>query len=160
MKLKGINPFEQHVEKLVLGLVSVVFLGVLAMQFLYSPNQVDIGGGKRVPPQNIYVELGREADQLLGQIEDPDPQPPEMEVPQLAAEFDAKLNGSTMVEPRRVAALGRGVEIEIPDAVGGTGPVMPMRVHGDGAAGRRGALGHAGSVLHRGVPGVSRVHAA
>ena len=33
MKLKGINPIEQHVEKIVLAVVGIVFVGVLALQF-------------------------------------------------------------------------------------------------------------------------------
>src|SRR4051812_31421349 len=50
MKLKGVNPIEQHVEKIVLVTVSGVFLLVVAAQFLYEPNKVKVGSAAPVPP--------------------------------------------------------------------------------------------------------------
>ena len=75
MKLKGINPIERHVEKIVLGLVFVALLAALAMQFLLKPNQVDVGAGRAVAPENIYLELAKEAEQLKGKIDDRSPSP-------------------------------------------------------------------------------------
>ena len=72
MKLKGINPLEQHVEKIVLGLVALVFVGVLAVQFLVSPNSVDYDG-QPIPPDQVLTRLGDKAKGVLASMNDPDP---------------------------------------------------------------------------------------
>ncbi|MBY0260822.1 MAG: hypothetical protein K2Q20_00660, partial [Phycisphaerales bacterium] len=43
MRLKGINPLEQHAEKAFLGLFLVAGLGVLAWQFVGKENTVKVG---------------------------------------------------------------------------------------------------------------------
>ncbi len=67
MKLKGISLFEQHVEKLVLGLFTAVAVVLFVLQFA-SPNTVEIGG-KDFAPEQIGGEIGRLATQKLGRIE-------------------------------------------------------------------------------------------
>ena len=91
MKLKGINPIEQHVEKLVLGVVAVVLLGVIAMQFVLSPNNVEVGSGRTVPPQNIYVELESEAAGLQSQVNDSEPALPDVGEVDLLNRYQAAL---------------------------------------------------------------------
>jgi len=44
MRPKGIKPFEQHVEKIVLGVVSAIFLVVLITQLTSPPLEVEIAG--------------------------------------------------------------------------------------------------------------------
>ena len=49
MKLKGVNQFEQHIEKIVLGVVFLILLGVIALQFVTTPNNIE-DGGRSIPP--------------------------------------------------------------------------------------------------------------
>jgi len=131
MKLKGINPIEKNIEKIVLGAVFLVLLAALAMQFLLKPNQVDVGGGKSVPPENIYLELANEAQQLKGKIHDAAPSLPGVQKTDLLDRYRTALDSSaTGVGPfpplvQGVDVLG-GVEVA-PDIAAG-GPVMTPRV--------------------------------
>lgn len=54
MKLKGISWFEQHVEKIVLGTVAAIFLGVVALQLMWQPNRVTVGKGDPLPPGEAF----------------------------------------------------------------------------------------------------------
>ena len=102
MKLKGINPIEQHVEKIVLGVVFLVLLGVVTMQFLYQPNKIDVGGGRTVPPDQVYEPLKQQAATLQAQISEPDPQLPEVGQIDLAEAYErAAQNG--LNAPTRLA---------------------------------------------------------
>lgn len=76
MKLKGINPVEQHVEKVVVVLAVLVLLAVIAQQFLTSPNDVKIGNDV-VSPANAYQPVKRAASVLKGQLESERPELPE-----------------------------------------------------------------------------------
>ena len=98
MKLKGINPVEQHAEKIVLALVSVVFLGVLAMQFLHQPNRVKVGTAL-VPPDQAFAEVEKQANSIRGRITDPDVELPEVKAISIASEFEAKIKGPQVVRP-------------------------------------------------------------
>ena len=72
MKLKGVNAFEQHVEKIVLVAVSVVFLVVLATQFLLEPNRVKITGAKEpLPPGKAFLAVESKAKELQAQMTPP-----------------------------------------------------------------------------------------
>lgn len=110
MKVKGMNPIEQHVEKIVLALVALVLLGVLAMQFLTQPNQVDVGE-RTVPPQNVYVELQRQAENLDSQLKDASPALPEVRATDLVQRYDQALSQATDSTLALTAPLGRGVDI-------------------------------------------------
>jgi hypothetical protein len=85
MKTKGIGFFEQNVEKLVVALVGIIFLGVLAMQFLFEPNQVTVGKGDPVPPARAYGPVEARAQQLSAELDRTDvsgllPTPPQADV--------------------------------------------------------------------------------
>ncbi|MCC6428539.1 MAG: hypothetical protein IT435_17185 [Phycisphaerales bacterium] len=69
MKLKGISAVEQHFEKAVVGGVGLVFLGVLAMQFLTQPNMVTIGRNQPVPPGEAYRPVEEAARALQGRLD-------------------------------------------------------------------------------------------
>lgn len=77
MKLKGINPFEQHVDKVVLGLAGVAFLGVLGIQFLTSPNEVKVGSAS-LPPENAFQPAEEAAKQLDAQMRSESPALPDV----------------------------------------------------------------------------------
>ncbi len=61
MKVKGISVFEEHVEKLVIVLFGLIFLGVFALQFVGSPNAVQVGG-KTIAPADAGDEVQALAD--------------------------------------------------------------------------------------------------
>lgn len=62
MKLKGIKPIEQHADKIVMGLVGVVGLGMLAYQF-FTPSTVKVGN-QFVPPADAFRPVETEAREL------------------------------------------------------------------------------------------------
>ena len=67
MRLKGINPVEQNIEKVFAGVFVVAILGVLAMQFIGKPNRVKVGKDE-VGLDEAYVQVAAEArktDQLI-----------------------------------------------------------------------------------------------
>lgn len=125
MKVKGVNPFEQHLEQIVLVVVSVVFLAVLALQFLWEPNRVKVGG-KDVPPGEAFSAARDTAKSLKTKIELSNP--PELEEARaqidkmkldLVNEFRQRLNAP--VSPAgSMFSLGRPPRIEIVDINGST----------------------------------------
>src|ERR1043165_1699439 len=112
MKLKGVNFFEQHVEKLVLGTVSVVFLGVVAMQFLYEPNKIKVGNAS-YSPGSAFEPVEKKAQEIKAKINasaDDLNLPP---VPKVALvdQFKTKHNGPVAPSPT-IVAFGRDLKIE------------------------------------------------
>jgi len=91
MKLKEISVFEQHFEKVIVGVLLLLFLGVLSMQFLTSPNQVEIGGQK-VNPDKAWEPVAREADRLAAAINDPNPSLPEVPDPTIDRVISEKVS--------------------------------------------------------------------
>ena len=65
MKLKGINPIEQHVEKLVLGVVALVLLAVLVIQFALPPQGVSVGSASDIPPEDALDPVADEAREAM-----------------------------------------------------------------------------------------------
>lgn len=74
MKLKGINPFEQHVEKIVVGAVGVGVLGVVAWQLL-GQSTITVGSAE-VPLGSAYSAVDNEALKLRAAAENPNPKIP------------------------------------------------------------------------------------
>ncbi len=134
MKIKGVNPVERHIEKVVLLVVGVVFLGVVAMQFLVSPNQIDLGGGDTADPgQEIYDELERKADALAGQITDPSPSMPDVQQADLLDAYEQGMSEPASVDRAIAAWLDRPSGLD--DLGGGsveqllaTGAIQPLEV--------------------------------
>jgi len=130
MKPKGINPIERSIEKLLLVIVSLAFLGALAMQFLVQPNQVDIGGGRKVPLSNLYGELGNRAQQLEGRITDTNPDLPEVTVSGIDDQYaQAKASNASGVDTLP-GGLASSVDVLRDTSVGSietrtNGPVPP-----------------------------------
>jgi hypothetical protein len=116
MKLKGINPVEQHVEKVVVVLVVVVLLAVIAQQFLTSPNEVKVGN-VTVPPARAFEPVKQAAATLKAQLETPNPTLPEG-LPEgmgaagkdMKAEFDKLVKGGIAPRPR-IGSLGPAVAL-------------------------------------------------
>lgn len=130
MKLKGINPLEQHVEKIVLGAMGVVFLGVLAVQFVIAPNEVDYDGQK-VPPDKVLTRLGDRASGVLGQMLDPAPALPSVRTPDLAARFEAAFSTPPLPSEQLASvAFGRPFELAFTEVQTLDGPVTPLTLPG------------------------------
>ncbi len=104
-KGKGINPIEQHIEKIVLGVVGVVFLGVVAMQFVGGGTKVSVDN-QELDPDAAMAHVGRKAETLLTQVKNPSPELPEAPAMGIA---EAWQQGRTVGEPMQVASLMRNV---------------------------------------------------
>ncbi|MBX3381712.1 MAG: hypothetical protein KF805_16585 [Phycisphaeraceae bacterium] len=101
MKLKGINPVEQHVEKVVVVLAVLVLLAVIAQQFLTSPNDVKIGSDT-VSAANAYQPVKRAATALKAKLESPNPTIPddfEAAGKDMKKEFDKLVKGGIAPRP-------------------------------------------------------------
>lgn len=122
-KKKRINPIEAHLEKLVLGVVSLVLLAVVAMQFLTQPNAVQLGNTSGpVDPDQIYKSTVEDARRLLAQMNDATP--PQIELPeQSLGDAVVGLTDLPVAEEIRVAQIA------------GDAPSIASAVETDGAAG-------------------------
>jgi hypothetical protein len=69
MKIKGISWIELHLEKVVLVVVAAIFLGVVAMQFLWNPYLIKVEKGAPVEPGRAFSDAERKAHDLQGAIE-------------------------------------------------------------------------------------------
>lgn len=110
MKLKGINPIEQHIEKIVLVVMAVVLLAVLAMQFLLQPNQVD-ADGRKIPPQDIFKTLENKATALDAQLKDQNPALPEVTTMNLVERYERAFAQKSLGEDLLSAPLASGVDV-------------------------------------------------
>ena len=110
MKLKGVHPFEQHIEKIVLGFVMILFLAVLSIQFVTRPNDIDVGG-RMVSPDQVYSVLENKANQLESQITDLDPALPEIAQVDLVQRYNDAFANASGAQLALSAPLGQGVDI-------------------------------------------------
>ncbi len=112
MKLKGVNPIAQHIEKAVLGITAIALLLVISMQFVTDPNQVKVGTGSRtVSPDQIYTELASKANALQSQISDQSPALPDIQPVDLVARYEAAFKSSDTAQTNLTAPLGDGVDV-------------------------------------------------
>ena len=68
MRLKAIPLWEQHIEKLVLGLLVIALLAVVVLEIISAPNAMEVrvdGSSKTLSPAQLNQEL---IDYALGQI--------------------------------------------------------------------------------------------
>ena len=61
-----VSPVERHVEKVILGIVGIVLLGVIARYLVTSPNQIELGG-EMVTPNAVDEKLAEKAA-VVGQL--------------------------------------------------------------------------------------------
>jgi hypothetical protein len=111
MKLKGVNTFEQHVEKIVLGAAAAAFLIVFAMQFLLQPNRVAVGKGPTLPPEQAFDPPAQLAQQLRGQIQSTTPALPDPPKLTLLEDFKASLKKDLAPRLRLASPLGPGQSV-------------------------------------------------
>lgn len=124
MKLKGINPIEQHVEKIVLGVFALILLAVFAWQFVGNPNAVQVGQ-QTVSPDKAPDIVRDMARQVRGKLESTTAPtiPPQ---PSVLAEVKAGLEGKG----------GAAKPVSLAGAIGSANkPPVPMQGGGDHAGG-------------------------
>jgi len=103
MKLKGIKPIEQHLEKAVVGAVGLGLLGVLAWQFL-SPTKIKVGRSEQ-SIAGSFSPAEQAARALEGQLDDASPELPKLPEQSGLTGFEAMLTAP--VGPTgRIAPLG------------------------------------------------------
>lgn len=119
MKLIGGQIVEQHIEKIVLAVAMVIFLLVLAMQFLYEPNLVKVGNGPPQPPDKAFVQVEREARALDGKLRSAKTPELDEEAKQRLQQTLSRLEGfdhvlAQAVSPRPVlkASMGKVAHVE------------------------------------------------
>jgi hypothetical protein len=129
MKLKGINPFEQHVEQIVLVAVSGIFLVVVAAQFLVEPNRVKVGGGQPVPPGKAFADSEVRANQLKGKLT-ASGTPEDVTIPEvrLADDFKGRLTQPVVSQSRLEASLGRSMQLREVEGAHTFGPDQAVAV--------------------------------
>lgn len=110
MKTKGIGIFEQHVEKIVVGVAAAVFFSVLAWQLTGTSNNVQMGG-ESVAPSEADAKLRAAASTLSGRPMDPRKEVSDRLSPQarkFAEALDAGIAADgalPRIEPRLASAL-------------------------------------------------------
>ncbi|MBB6430797.1 hypothetical protein [Algisphaera agarilytica] len=103
MKSKDLGFFQQHVEKIAIGVGGLVLVGVGATQFLLGePNAIEVDK-KTIAPGAIEETVVRQADQLKNQLGRPSPIAP-FDVPAYA-EFFKKLYGLPVAPDQQLAAI-------------------------------------------------------
>jgi len=112
MKLKGVNPIEQHIEKIVLGIMVLLLLGVVSMQFVQRPNDVQVGS-RKVGPGQIYTVLESQAKQVNGQITDFNPALPEVASVDLVERYNAGFENASGGSDTLSAALGTPIDVRV-----------------------------------------------
>ncbi|MCA9298309.1 MAG: hypothetical protein KDA28_04540, partial [Phycisphaerales bacterium] len=112
MKVKGVNPIEAHVEKLVLAVVAVVLMAVLFMQFA-MPSTIQVGG-EDLSPERAFDPAKNEALAQQNRMEDQEPAFPEAPPATLGAQFDQVKGAALVPQDVRFAALGESPSV-MPD---------------------------------------------
>lgn len=110
MKLKGVNPLTQHIEKVVLGLAVLIFLAVISLQFVGHSNTVKVDS-RDVAPDQIYNELATTARSLQSQISDRSPALPEVKPVDLVARYNQAFESSVDSTPKLASSLGNGIDV-------------------------------------------------
>lgn len=103
MKVKGINPIEQNVEKIVLGVAGAALLGVVAMQLL-GGSSVEVGGDS-VPLDRAYAPVKEEALRVTAQMTEENPSTPEVPVIDLLGEYQSRATSPIAVRTQ-LAPMG------------------------------------------------------
>jgi len=121
MKVKGINPIEQNVEKIVLGVAGAALLGVVAMQLLGGSN-VQVGG-KSVALDGAYAPVKEEALRVTAQMTEQNPSTPDVPVVDLLGEYQSQANSPIAVRPR-LAPMGPAMALSTAATAPDAAPIM------------------------------------
>jgi hypothetical protein len=106
MKNKDFGFFQQHAEKIALGVGGLVLLGVAATQFLLGqPNEIELNN-RPVAPGQIKDTVVTQAEQLDTRLSQPSPVEPR-EIPNYAESFD-RLYTLPVASDQRLAMFDEG----------------------------------------------------
>src|SRR5262245_4827520 len=108
MKLKGISPLERNVDRIVLGVVVLVFAGALAYQFLGAGNTVKVGNSE-VPAPQAFDPVVREAKALASSLDRTDLKTPD--VPAFTLANKLAIGAGTPKIAKAGPSLGRAPSI-------------------------------------------------
>lgn len=115
MKLKGIKPVEQHVEKAVLGVCGAAFVGALVWQLFLTKSEVKVGPATK--PISAAFDPARDAARSLEtKIANASPELPE--VPKLAIRDALRLGTELPATAGQAFALGAGPGVRVGTDVG------------------------------------------
>lgn len=119
MRLKGVNSFEQHVEKVVVGAVATVVLAIVSWQFVGPKTTVRVGT-RDFSLDQAYPEVEKKAKEMQGKIGRTEgivlPNPPALGA---LSEFDTKVR-APVSRSREIAWTPRG--LTGPGGADGPGP--------------------------------------
>lgn len=73
MKLKGISVFEQHIEKVFVGIIFIALLVILAWQFLAGQSTIKVGNRDGVPLGEAWGAVAEEARRVQARLESTEP---------------------------------------------------------------------------------------
>lgn len=110
MKMKGVNPVEQHLEKAVVGLLLVVVLGVVAGAFLFGGSTVKVGRATDLPPGEAFVPVEAAARDLARKLATEAPELPQAPTLSLATRLGAGFGADQSIKGVH-AAMGPAVKI-------------------------------------------------
>lgn len=115
MKLKGIKPVEQHVEKAVLGVCGAAFVGALVWQLFLTKSEVKVGPATK-PISAAFDPARDEAKRLEAKVGNATPEMPE--VPKLAIRDALRLGVELPATSGQAFALGAGPGVRVGADVG------------------------------------------
>jgi len=101
MKLKGIKPIEQHIEKLVIGVAGVAGLGLLGMQF-FTPSSFEVGK-QQVSVGDAFRPAQEAAERAKASMENAEPKIPDPPAPAGGENLAIGLAAGGSVKPLPVA---------------------------------------------------------
>jgi len=103
MKLKGINPLEQHVEKLVVGVLGVGLMGVVGWQ-LFGQTMITVGK-KDVAIADAFLPAADAALKTKSEVDNPSPSFPASPDASPLKDF-GKLARADIAKPGKLPAMG------------------------------------------------------
>jgi hypothetical protein len=124
MRLKGINVFEQHLEKVVAGIFALALLGVLALQFLTGPTTVKVGTND-VQIADAYAKIAAQAQTTDAQMHNAPQVPAPADVDKLFKPiegFQESLTKSVAPNPQLAASLDKAPAYPWKQGGGNQGP--------------------------------------
>lgn len=112
MKLKGIHPLEQHVEKLVVVTTAAAAAGVVGITLLTQPNAVKPDpSAPAVPPAAAFESAEREAEKLRDRLLSSQFEAPDVSKLTLSDRFDSAMQGSERRVPAVTLGDGRSEDV-------------------------------------------------
>lgn len=119
MKIKGISIWEQHVERIVLGVAGLVFLSFTVLQFIGDPNAMKVGG-ETYSPGDVNERLETQAEQIVTRLAPTAGSPVKIDEPDTVFDrFREEIGAGVSPDETLVATL-HPVNI-----IGGSDPIGP-----------------------------------